>query len=701
MDGRATSTPGTADGGILRFGVFELDPRTGELRRSGALVKLQQQPFKVLALLVGRPGELVTREELRREIWGGDTYVDFDQGLNFCIKQIRTALGDQADTPRYVETLPRRGYRFIAPVEAAPAAEPAPVKPTPTPLPFPAPDRRRRVDDRPPRRRRWLWAAGPVAGVTLAAAGFAVGRASTPVASPAFTRLTFSRGVVLSARFAGDGQVLYSAAWNGREPELFATRQGAADTRALGVSAARIVGLAGTELAVRRTVDGRRWTLSTVPVAGGPPRDIADEVAAADWSRDGAVFAAVRNAGGRPRLEFPLGTVLAGAVTARLSYLRLSPRADRVAFFEHPMPNDDRGSVVTVDRRGRRQVLSSGWASLEGLAWAPEGDEVWFTGTRLGADSALNAVRLDGRERLVYRGPGRLVLHDVGPAGRALLSRSVVRMEVRGRAPGSAQEQDLSWLDLPYLAGLSADGRSVVFGESGEAGGPGYSIFLRRDAAQPVRLGEGRPLAFSPDGQWVASLPVAPPFNVVLIPTGAGAARTLTQKGGQDIEEAGWSADGRHLVLAAREPGRPPRLFAQPVDGGPARPITPEGVSARHVVVSPDGQWVVGYAREGAPALHPFAGGDPRPVAGADKDDLPLQWSADGRALYVGRGRLPLRIERLDLATGRRQPWRELAPDDRAGVFSVARVELTRDGQAYAFGYPRALSELYAVDGLR
>ena len=133
---------------VVRFGVFEVDLRNGELRKGGVLIKLQQQPFKVLALLVGRPGDIVTREELRCQIWGGDTFVDFDQGLNFCIKQIRAALGDQADTPRYVETLPRRGYRFIAPLErreltpppeAAPAShgDESPATP-PRPLPFPA-----------------------------------------------------------------------------------------------------------------------------------------------------------------------------------------------------------------------------------------------------------------------------------------------------------------------------------------------------------------------------------------------------------------------------------------------------------------------------------------------------------------------------------------------------------------------------------
>jgi DNA-binding winged helix-turn-helix (wHTH) protein len=103
---------------VLRFGVFELDPKSGELRKNGALVKLQPQPFKVLALLASRPRQVITREEIREQIWGSERFVDFERGLNFCVKQIRAALGDDAERPRYIETLPKRGYRFLASVEA-------------------------------------------------------------------------------------------------------------------------------------------------------------------------------------------------------------------------------------------------------------------------------------------------------------------------------------------------------------------------------------------------------------------------------------------------------------------------------------------------------------------------------------------------------------------------------------------------------
>jgi eukaryotic-like serine/threonine-protein kinase len=110
------SSPASAQPRV-RFGVFELDLESSELRKSGVLLRLAPQPFKVLVLLISRPAQLVTREEIREEIWGADTFVDFEHGLNFAIKKIRDTLGDDAESPRYIETLPRRGYRFIAPVE--------------------------------------------------------------------------------------------------------------------------------------------------------------------------------------------------------------------------------------------------------------------------------------------------------------------------------------------------------------------------------------------------------------------------------------------------------------------------------------------------------------------------------------------------------------------------------------------------------
>jgi DNA-binding winged helix-turn-helix (wHTH) protein len=142
----------------VRFGVFELDLQAGELRKSGVLLRLPPQPFKVLALLASRPAELVTREEIRDHVWGTGTFVDFEHGLNFAIKKIRDTLGEDPETPRYVETLPRRGYRFIAPVEVEPDLVPAPAERPP----------------RAPLRRRWVAAAISGAVVAIAAVLFAL-----------------------------------------------------------------------------------------------------------------------------------------------------------------------------------------------------------------------------------------------------------------------------------------------------------------------------------------------------------------------------------------------------------------------------------------------------------------------------------------------------------------------------------------------
>src|SRR5438067_3577264 len=114
-------------GTILRFDVFELDTGSGELRKNGERIKLPPQPFRVLELLVRRGGEVLTRADIRERIWC-DSFVDFEQGLNFCIRQIREALGDTADAPRFIETLPRRGYRFLLPVETPPPAEPKAIR---------------------------------------------------------------------------------------------------------------------------------------------------------------------------------------------------------------------------------------------------------------------------------------------------------------------------------------------------------------------------------------------------------------------------------------------------------------------------------------------------------------------------------------------------------------------------------------------
>ena len=195
------------------------------------------------------------------------------------------------------------------------------------------------------------------------------------------------------------------------------------------------------------------------------------------------------------------------------------------------------------------------------------------------------------------------MLHDVARDGRAILDRNTVRFELKGRFPDAEGERDLSWLDLSMVTDLSPDGRLLVFSESGEGGGPGYGVFLRRtDGAPPVRLGEGMASTLSPDGTWVASMTVLGPPRILLLPTAAGETRALATPGLGDYSGVGWTPDSRTIVFAGRGPSGSLRLHAQTIDGQPARevaaltlrgarrfPVDPEG--GRVAVSSPRVRW--------------------------------------------------------------------------------------------------------------
>jgi DNA-binding winged helix-turn-helix (wHTH) protein len=160
---------------LIRFGTFQLDTEAGQLLKKGRVIRLKPQPLRLLQLLLSRPGELVMRDEIRALLWGADTFVDFEQGMNTAVRQIREALGDDAERPIFVETVPKRGYRFIAPVDAGPASPPVPVYPQGTDLNLHkalwlniAELRLAEVKRR--KRRRRLYVAAIVAGVLLVAA---------------------------------------------------------------------------------------------------------------------------------------------------------------------------------------------------------------------------------------------------------------------------------------------------------------------------------------------------------------------------------------------------------------------------------------------------------------------------------------------------------------------------------------------------
>jgi Tol biopolymer transport system component len=381
----------------------------------------------------------------------------------------------------------------------------------------------------------------------------------------------------------------------------------------------------------------------------------------------------------------------------------VSPDGSTVAFLNHPVLADDGGSVDSVDRAGTRKKLAGDFSTEGGLAWSPDASEVWFTAAETGGNRALYAVSRGGSRRVLARVTGNLTLQDVSRDGRALIAHDALRSGILAWTPGDAKERDLSWLDWSSVRDMAPDGTIFVFSETGEGGGPNYSAYSRRmDGSPPVRLGDGNPTSISPDGKWALSISGnGRQRGLLLLPTGPGQAQTL-QAGGLIVQAATWLPDGKRILVTGNEEGKGTRLYVlDSVDGKP-RAISPPGYHAPFRSVSPDGRVAVTVGPDQKQYLYPLAGGEPAPIPGIETDETPIGWTADGRSIYVyKRGLYPARIFRLDVSSGRREPWKELTPPDPAGISNVAPPAIAADGKTYAYSYNRILSDLFLAEGLK
>jgi serine/threonine protein kinase/Tol biopolymer transport system component len=562
-----------------------------------------------------------------------------------------------------------------------------------------------------PRLRAAVALAGAFAG--LVGIGLLVRRPAPPE-PPYFHRLTWQRGTVFSARFAPDGQtLLYSASWDGKPPATFLKRPESPDAVPLDLPSAKLLAISPSgEVAIQLDpqyahFDVTRGTLARVPLTGGTPREIAVNINHADWGPGGSLVVA-RDMAGKGRLESPVGKVLY-ETAGHVSFPRFSPKGDLIAFVDHPLAVDDRGSIAVIALDGHKKTLSKEFESVQGLAWSSTGREVWFTAAEAGTSRSLLGVTLEGAQRAIARVPGDARLQDVAASGRVLLTRGDPRYAIRWLPSGEKRERELSWFGWSSPADLSPDGKTIIFMEAGEPAGPNYAVCLCRMDGSPVRLGEGNAGALSPDGKWVISRLPKAGAGVILLPTGAGEPREIGTRGlsvrlGGPWSSA-WLPDGKRILLVGREEGRGlNRLFVQDLDGNTHRPISPEGVGG-YLAISPDGTLVAAPGPDGKIALYPVDGGEARAVPGAAEEDLPQQWSADGRSLYVrqhsGLHSDPERLFRLDVRTGARVLFRELLPEDPAGVVGTDQVRVTPDGRSYAYNYYRLLSDLYLVEGLK
>ena len=480
-------------------------------------------------------------------------------------------------------------------------------------------------------------------GVGLFAAGLFFGGGRRVHEPPRLTQLTFRRSFVTTARFAPDGKnVVFDALVGARPSEVFTTQPGSPEPRSLGLAGAASLKAISPDgdLAIRVRLGQKDSALARMPLAGGAPRDLLPPVAEADWSPDGKSLAVVRWADGAYRLEYPVGRLLYSAVSG-MSNVRVSPRGDRVAFFDHPLVGDNRGSVMVVDVPGGEvHATSPGWAALDGLAWNRDTGEIWFSGARAGGNNAIYRISpTGGKARLVYRAPGSVALHDVARGGRVLAAISDRGMRLVCRDVDGGNVRDVQVLDLPMLADLSADGKTALVSETGEGGGPHYATYLAPvDGDPPVRLGEGFGTALSPDGAWALSVPVDDPPRIVALPTGAGEPRVLRDPTIATYHFAMFHPDGKRIIFAAQRAGEGIRLFVQGFDEARARALTPEKLSVARgfYAVTPDGGSVVAATAAGV-AAYPLAGGAAKTLPNVPDGAAPLRFSADGRSLFLAR----------------------------------------------------------------
>ncbi len=563
----------------------------------------------------------------------------------------------------------------------------------------------------PPRGKLMAVVAGGLAlALVMLGVGWWLGRGSGPAPLAEYKQITFRTGSIGNARFTPDGSVVYSASWDGGDNQLYISRTDDPGSRELGIKDAELLSISkGGELAIRLNSERRggyaqSGTLARVPLSGGTPREVLDNVGDADFAADGNNLAIIRYVpeNNHWRLEYPIGKVLLDSINW-LSHPKISPDGKWIAFADHENPGgDDEGSLAVIGADGKEaeRKLSTGWTSLQGILWSPAGNEIWFTCTNTGVASNPRGVTLSGKLRTITNVPGGVWLEDLRN-DKVLTVTNHLRLGIRGMAPGGKEERELGWFGWSELRDISPDGRKILFEEEGDGGGPNYTVFLRdTDGSPPARIGEGLAMAISPDTKWaVARAAKGGPLN--LIPTGAGESRQLTHDA-VSYEQARFLPDGKHLIAWGIETGHGGRDYLIDVSSGDSKPVTPEGISG--IVVSPDGRSIAVREPDGKRGIWELEGGGFHPIPGLESGYAVIGWTPDSQSVYVvpiRRGAKSSTVSRVNIQTGKMEVWKTFGEEKGAGVSTVVAPHLSSNGSAYAYLYAQTLSEAYVVTGLK
>jgi len=565
--------------------------------------------------------------------------------------------------------------------------------------------------------RKVLAALGIVAAVALGFGAFRIGQRWARTTLPQYHQLTYQPGIVKSAKFSPDGHTVFCAARFGKRYEVYSVRLDSPGLRPLDIHADEMLSVSSKgELAILqslRVLEGSTMvgSLARVPLGGGAPKKILNDVQFADWSQDGnemaiAHFIPEKHA---YRLEYPIGKVLY-ETTGWIGQLRLSSDGHTIAFIDHPVFGDDLGYVAIIPSSGGTiRRMSRLWGDMRGLAWHP-GGEVWYTATDAGFNYSLYATTSTGSTRQILTVPGGLLVDDISSDGQVLATHATERINLMVSTRNHPEEQDLAWLDNTGFFRFSSDGKQILMGDESDASGGRHASFLRNvDGSSAVRVGDGDGIALSPDGEWVLSR--VPPDRLVLLPTGAGEIRRLTLTDSPDAKgvshaskaairadlPAEWFPDSKRIAFI----GDDHRTHLLDLDGNNIA-LTPAGTTG--YLVTPDGQSVLVQTSSGAYELFPVAHGDTKPLEFLHGNDYPIRFSADGKDVLVKTyedGIPGVSLNQINLASGHRTLLRHIQDPRTSVANQISLVDVTPDGTGYAYGYRQKSTALYVVDDLK